>query len=405
MAQNIAIENVNNQVANANEAKLFNNREDMKQINEAAAMKLQAVEEARKNLMEKRLFLANNADEEANIKKSAEINVRKAEREYFEALKKLECPTAQVEFWQVTDETAERMTIAKQKTEIIIATSDYSMAVAKTNVEMGKELITNDKLEKAPLFVTEAKLFYEAGIMLKDLNGNIVAKDTPNVYVPVDTANGYWQWATYHEYNLNAIIKEEEPLTIENVRIKEFASLQEFALYRGVNNVLSRGFNGLEKAGNAALATQHEFFNKVFQKAIELKANISVVTKYYNLGKTIKPKVWNSATLGVIVEKFPEYDLEIGDRIITILNEKKFDSKTIKKRYMIDAITKLANCTPQGQEKKIGIEEVLAVLDSLSAEKVKYLCEITSNQVDDIYAALFTQYLENHGAKIDGQAA
>lgn len=199
MAQNIAIENVNNQVANANEAKLFNNREDMKQINEAAAMKLQAVEEARKNLMEKRLFLANNANEEANIKKSAGINVRKAEREYFEALKKLECPTAQVEFWQVTDETAERMTIAKQKTEIIIATSDYSMAVAKTNVEMGKELITNDKLEKAPLFVTEAKLFYEAGIMLKDLNGNIVAKDTPNVYVPVDTANGYWQWATYHE--------------------------------------------------------------------------------------------------------------------------------------------------------------------------------------------------------------
>lgn len=404
MEQNIIIENINNQVINANKVNLLNNT-DMEKVTETAVMKLQAVEEARKNLMEKRLFLANNADTEANIKRSAETNVRKAEREYFEALKNVEMPTTQVEFWQVTDETAERMTITKQKAEIIIATSDYSMAVAKTNVEMGKELITNDKLEKAPLFVTEAKLFYEAGIMLKDLNGNIVAKDTPNVYVPVDTANGYWQWATYHEYNLNAIIKEEEPLTIENVRIKEFASLQEFALYRGVNNVLSRGFNGLEKAGNAALATQHEFFTKVFQKAGELKANISVVTKYYNLGKTIKPKVWNSATLGVIVEKFPEYDLEIGDRIITTLKEKNFDSKIIKKRYMIDAITKLANCTPQGKEKKIGIDEVLAVLSSLNGEKVKYLCVITSNQVDDIYTALFTQYLENHGAKIDEQAA
>lgn len=398
------IENMNNQIAYANEVKPFNNKE-MEQVNKTAVAKLQAVEEARKKLTEKKQFFADNADAEANIKKSAEINVRKAEREYLDALKKVECPTAQVEFWQVTDETAERMTIAKQKAEIIIATSDYSMTVAKTNVELGKELINNDKLEKAPLFVTEAKLFYEAGIMLKDLNGNIVAKDTPNVYVPVDTANGYWQWATYHEYNLNAIIKEEEPLSIENVRIKEFASLQEFALYRGVNNVLSRGFNGLEKAGNAALVTQHEFFTKVFQKAGELKANISVVTKYYNLGKTIKPKIWNSATLGVIIEKFPEYDLEIGDRIIAILNEKNFDSKIIKKRYMIDAIAKLANCTPQGQEKKIGIDEVLAVLDSLSAEKVKYLCEITSNQVDDIYAALFTQYLENHGAKIDGQTA
>lgn len=400
MVQNIE----NNQVINANEVKLFNNKEDMKEVNEVVAMKLQAVEEARKNLTEKKQFLTDNADAEANIKKSAEVNVRKAEKAYLDALKKLECPTTQVELWQVTDETAERVTIAKQKAEIIIATSDYSMSVAKTNVELGKNLITNEKLEKVPLFVTKADLFYDADIILKDLNGNMVEKGTPNVYVPVDTANGYWQWATYHEYNLNAIVKEEESLTIENVRIKEFVSLQEFSQYRGVNNVLSRGFNGLEKAGNAALATQHEFFNKVFQKAIELNANVSVVTKYYNFGKTVKPKVWNSAILGVIIENFPEYDLTVGDKIITALTEKNFENKVIKSRYMIDAITKLSNCTPKGKEQKIGIDEALVVLNSLDAEKVKYLCTIASNQVDDIYTILFTQYLENHGAKIDGQA-
>lgn len=405
MAQNAIIEKVNNQVAHANEVKPFNNKEDMEIVKEAAATKQQAVEDARKKLAEKKQFLSNNANADVNIKKSAEVNVRKAERELLDALKSLECPTAQVEFWNVTDETAERMTITRQKAEIIIAMSDYSMAVTKVNVEQGKDLIVNKHLERAPLFVTDASLFYEADVQLKDLNGNIVEKGTPNVYVPVDTANGYWQWTTYHEYNLNAIIKEEEPLTIENVRIKKFASLQEFAQYRGVNNVLSRGFNGLEKAGNAALATQNEFFNKVFQKAVELKANISVVTKYYNLGKTIKPKVWNSATLGVIVENFPEYDLTIGDKIITILKEKDFDDKTIKKRYMIDAIAKLANCTPHEKEAKIGMEEALTVLDSLSVQKVKYLCEIASNQVDDIYTVLFTQYLENHGAKINEQAA
>lgn len=400
MVQNIE----NNQAINANEIKPFNNEEDMKKVNEVVAMKLQAVEEARKNLTEKKQFLTDNADAEANIKKSAEVNVRKAEKACLDALKKFECPTTQVELWQVTDETAERVTIAKQKAEIIIATSDYSMSVAKTNVEFGKDLITNEKLEKVPLFVTKADLFYDADIILKDLNGNMVEKGTPNVYVPVDTANGYWQWATYHEYNLNAIVKEEESLTIENVRIKEFASLQEFAQYRGVNNVLSRGFNGLEKASNAALATQHEFFNKVFQKAIEINANVSVVTKYYNFGKTVKPKVWNSAILGVIVENFPEYDLTVGDKIITSLTEKNFENKVIKSRYMIDAITKLSNCTPKGKEQKIGIDETLVVLNSLDAEKVKYLCTIASNQVDDIYTILFTQYLENHGAKIDGQA-
>lgn len=403
MTQNVVIENVNNQVVNASEVKPFNNNEDMKQVD--VAMKQQAVEEARRKLAEKKQFLADNADAETNIKRSAETNVRKAEREYFEALKKVEMPTTQVEFWQVTDETAERMTITKQKAEIIIATSDYSMAVTKTNVELGKELITNDKLEKVPLFVTDAKLFYEADIQLKDLNGNIVEKGTPNVYVPVDTANGYWQWATYHEYNLNAIIKEEEPLTIENVRIKEFASLQEFALYRGVNNVLSRSFNGLEKAGNAALATQHEFFNKVFQKAGELKANISVVTKYYNLGKTLKSKVWNSAALGVVVENFPEYDLTIGDKIITTLTDKGFTSKAIKSRYVIDAVSKLANHTPEGQKQKIGMDEIIDVLNSLSEVEVKGICEITLNQVEDIYYALRKRYMEKYNAKNEEQAA
>ena len=404
MKQYIATENANNQIANVNDVKPFNN-EKMKKANEAAAAKLQAVEEARKKLAEKKEFLAYNENAAAIINRSAETNVRKAEREYLEALKNVEMSTTKVVFWQVADETEEQMTIVRRKAEITIATSDYNMAVTKTNVELGKELVANDKLEKTPLFVMDADLFYEADIQLKDLNGNIVEKGTPNVYVPVDTANGYWQWATYHEYNLNSIINEGEPLTIENVQIKEFASLQEFAIYRGVNNVLSRGFNGLEKAGNAALATQHEFFKKVFQKVAELKANASVVTKYYNLGKTLKPKVWNSATLGVVVENFPEYNLAIGDKIISTLTDKGFTSKAIKSRYVIDAIAKLANYTPKGQNQKVGIDEITDVLISLSEVEVKGICEITSNQVEDIYFTLRSRFMENFNAKVKEQAA
>ena len=75
-------------------------------------------------------------------------------------------------------------------------------------------MITNEKFDKVPLYITEATLFYNADIELKDLNGNIIPKDTPNVYVSVDTANGYWQWASYHEHNLNAIVKDETTLDI-----------------------------------------------------------------------------------------------------------------------------------------------------------------------------------------------
>ena len=403
MVQNIAIENMSNEVTNANEIQQLNNNnieiEEVKMT--TAETKSQAVEEARQKLAKAKSVLEANKDAEANIKKSAEVNIKKAETAYLEALKKVEKPTTQVEFWEVTEETKEKMSITKRKAEIIIATSDYSMAVAKTNIELGKQLITNDKLEKLPLFVTDAKLFYDADIQLKDLNGNMVEKGTPNVYVPIDTANGHWIWATYHEYNLNAIIKEGTPLTIENVVIKEFTSVQEFAQYRGVNNVLSRGFNGLEKAGNAALATQHEFFKTVFQKAFELKTNVSVVTKYYNLGKTLNLKVWNSATLGVVAEDFPKYDLTIGDRIIAALTDKGFTGKVIKSRYMIDAISKLAKRTIEGQENSIGIDKTIAVLYSLSTEDINAICKLYFNQMEDIYHIL----LKNYEAKEEKQTA
>lgn len=376
------------------------NLDSVKEANE-----VMTVEKANELLKEKRQFLSNNADAEDNIKKSAEVNVRKAERGYLEALKKVELPTTQVIFWDLTNETEEQVTITKRQSEIIIATSDYSMSVAKTNIELGKGLIANDKFEKVPLYVTDADLFYDADITLKDLNGNIVKKGTPNVYVPVDSANGYWQWATYHEYNLNAIVKEEQQLVIENVQVKRFDSLQEFAQYRGVNNVLSRGFNGLEKAGNAALATQHEFYTKVFQKAVELKANISVVTKYYNFGKTIKPKVWNSAVLGIVEENFIEYDLEIGDEIIETLQNMDFTEKTIKNRYLIDAITRFANYKPQGKEKMIGIAETISTIKSLSSESVRIINMVTSDHINVIYTELFTQYLDGKGLLNKEQAA
>ena len=376
------------------------NLDSVKEVNE-----VMTVEKANELLKEKRQFLSNNADAEDNIKKSAEVNVRKAERGYLEALKKVELPTTQVIFWDLTNETEEQVTITKRQSEIIIATSDYSMSVAKTNIELGKGLIANDKFEKVPLYVTDADLFYDADITLKDLNGNIVKKGTPNVYVPVDSANGYWQWATYHEYNLNAIVKEEKQLVIENVQVKRFDSLQEFAQYRGVNNVLSRGFNGLEKAGNAALATQHEFYTKVFQKAVELKANISVVTKYYNFGKTIKPKVWNSAVLGIVEENFIEYDLEIGDEIVETLQNMDFTEKTIKNRYLIDAITRFANYKPQGKEKMIGIAETISTIKSLSSESVRIINMVTSDHINVIYTELFTQYLNGKGLLNKEQAA
>ena len=385
------------EVNNTSSVESFNNKETMTtESHTTALIKYNVVEQARIVLEEKKKFLVDNANADKNIIKSAQVNINKAEKEYAEALKSVKLPITHVEVWEVKESTTDCEIISKKKSEIIIAVSSYNMATTKANTELGKELIQEDKFEKQPLFVTEAGLFYQENIELKDLNGNAVPKGTPNVYVPVDNANQYWQWQAYHEANINSIIKDEQSLTIENVRIKKFESLQEFAQYRGINNVLSRGFNGLEKAGNAALATQNEFYQKVFEVAIELKASISTIVKYYYHGKLLKGKVWNNAMLGVVLDNF-QYDLNVGDQIIKTLQDKAFNSKTIKERYMIDAITQFANYTPQGATEKIGIDETLKVIQSLSKDDVKFLEAVPLDKVNEIYSALLTQYFKNQG--------
>ena len=399
MEQNLTIESMNNEVQQLN-------TKEMEEVTMTPAeVKLRAVEEARQSLAKAKSVLEANKDAEANIKKSAQVNVGKAETAYLAALKKVELPTTKIEVWNEVINTAEQVIFTKEQTEIIIATSVYNMAVSKVNIECGKDLITDEHFDKVPLYITEATLFYNADIELKDLNGNIVPKGTPNVYVPIDKANGYWQWSSYHEHNLNAIVKTNAELTIENVRIKTFDSLQEFGKYRGVNNVLSRGFNGLEKAGNAALATQHEFFNKVFQKALELKANVSVITKYYNFGKTLSLKVWNNAMQGVCEVQLEEYDLTVGDTIIKILNDIKISKDTIRHRYMIDAITQLANYAPNGTGEMIGLDETLSTIKTLNEDSVKIINGVKSDHVNTIYSEMLTQYLKNHGVIKEEQAA
>ena len=399
MEQNLTIESMNNEVQQLN-------TKEMEEVTMTPAeVKLQAVEKARQSLAKAKSVLEANKDAEANIKKSAQVNVGKAETAYLAALKKVELPTTKIEVWNEVINTAEQVIFTKKQKEIIIATSVYNMVVSKVNIECGKDLITDEHFDKVPLYITEATLFYNADIELKDLNGNIVPKGTPNVYVPIDKANGYWQWSSYHEYNLNAIVKTNAELTIENVRIKTFDSLQEFGKYRGVNNVLSRGFNGLEKAGNAALATQHKFFNKVFQKALELKANVSVITKYYNFGKTLSLKVWNNAMQGVCEAQLEEYDLTVGDTIIKTLNDIKISKDTIRHRYMIDAITQLANYAPNGTGKMIGLDETLSTIKTLNGDSIKIINGVKSDHVNTIYSEMLTQYLKNQGVINEEQAA
>lgn len=83
---NTKVENVNNEVESSNQN---NNMEEVRKT--SAEAKMQAVEEARQNLIKAKNVLEANKDAEVNIKKSAQVNVGKAETAYLEALKRWSC--------------------------------------------------------------------------------------------------------------------------------------------------------------------------------------------------------------------------------------------------------------------------------------------------------------------------
>lgn len=80
---NVKAEKINNEIESLNQNEIM---EEVKMT--TAETKLQAVEEARQNLMKAKSVLEANKDAEANIKKSALVNVGKAETAYLEALKR-----------------------------------------------------------------------------------------------------------------------------------------------------------------------------------------------------------------------------------------------------------------------------------------------------------------------------
>ena len=70
---------------------------------------------------------------------------------------------------------------------------------------------------------------------------------------------------------------------------------------------------------------------------------------------------------------------------------------------MIDAMTMLAKHIPQGADSSIGIDEVIETVKDLDEATVKFIPNITTDKLNEIYSALYSQYLRKHD--IIGKAA
>ena len=207
--------------------------------------------------------------------------------------------------------------------DIILARHKYSMEGLKASQQKQLELIDKSKMLDVIFHVSSADIFFEAGIELKDYEGNEIPAGTPNVFVPIETAD------TFYRFTMDDVLKAVEVHTFKNV--------QEFAEATGTTTLFSRGLTSKEKMGVAALATNDEVCNAIYDLALEGKMPASTAQLYLDVqvkGVTTammatgyKPK--DLSGLGRTYEEAKE----LFEKVSTV-----FGINEAKKRYAIRAI-------------------------------------------------------------------
>lgn len=239
--------------------------------------------------------------------------------------------------------------INSEEQEIILARHKYSMEELKTSQQKQLELIDKSKMLEVIFHMSTAEIFYEAGIELKDYDGNEIPAGTPNVYVPVETAD------TFYRFTIDEVLK--------TVEVHTFASVQEFAEATGTTTLFSRGLTSKEKIGVAALATNDEVCNAIYDLAQEGNMPASTAQLYLDVqvkGVTTammttgyKPK--DIAGLGRTYEEAKN----LYERVSAV-----FGVNEAKKRYAIRAINYMVKV------EGISLEQVHNALETIPANEV-----------------------------------
>lgn len=233
--------------------------------------------------------------------------------------------------------------------DIILARHKYSMEGLKASQQKQLELIDKSKMLGVIFHLATAEVFYEAGIELRDFDNNEIPAGTENVFVPVETAD------TFYRFTIDDVL--------ENVEVHTFANVQEFAEVTGTTTLFSRGLTSKEKIGVAALATNDEVCNAIFDLAIE--GNMPASTAQLYLGVQVK-----GVTTAMMATGYKPKDIEGLGRTYAEAKElfeivsAVFGVNEAKKRYAVRAINYLQ------KSEGISQEQIHNALETIPANEV-----------------------------------
>ncbi len=213
------------------------------------------------------------------------------------------------------------------KLEIILGFSPYNMERPKDKADL-LSAINQANLLSVKFHLSTPRAFWDEGIELVDIEGNPIPKNTPNVFVPCDTADTYWRYGV------------EE--TLQNVEIHDFATLQEYGKAIGNTTLYSRKLNNVESLGIAAIASKDETYNAIYHFAKHYSIPMNTAMNYF--GVRLKQVHTMQLAMGITVNEVPQLKrtAEEAEALIEMV-EAVFGNKEKGKRYAINSINAVIN--------------------------------------------------------------
>lgn len=230
--------------------------------------------------------------------------------------------------------------------EIILGYTPYNMERPKDKAGL-LDAIDRISQFKVKFHISVPQPFWNEGISLVDSNGEIIPQNTPNVYVPCDTADTYFRFETDE--------------ILEDVEIHNFTTVQEYGKAIGTTMIYSRKLNNVEALGIAAIASKNETYKEVHN--FSRKHDIPMNTAMAFFGIRLKQAHTLRLSLGMEVAEMPtlKRTVEQADALIDAV-EVVFGKKDMSKRYAINAINATIN--------KYNYETVLTALEHIPASTI-----------------------------------
>ena len=232
--------------------------------------------------------------------------------------------------------------------------------------------------------ITPAGIFFDAGIELKDLNGNTIPEGTENVYCLAGDTKLHALVKAAYTLNIRAQTGEGETVILRNVRIREFDNIREYGRYISMNNSLARRLRLQEKTEIAEMAEPGEFIRAVNKAIREYHLPGSIAMRIFNNNQAITPKNMRHIMQGSF-ESSGQY-IKQGEEFINMIKEKF--GEDCYKQYPFKAVLKLSESLSFESLVPVGLEKAMVLLQSLTPDDIAEIQRQTTTKAEILFSIL-----------------